>query len=48
MRSYSIGEIRTRDELRRVVENVKYDLKALGQELKDKLRTKTVGIFQRG
>lgn len=47
MRSYSIGEIRTRDELRRVVEDVKYDLKALGQELKDKLRSKTVRIFPR-
>lgn len=46
MKSYIIGEIRIRDELRRVVEDVKYDLKGFSQELKDKLRSRTVRRFQ--
>jgi len=45
MKSYVVGELRTHNDLRQLIESIKFDLKAIGQELKDKLRSRIVRIL---
>lgn len=45
LKSYAIGEVRTHDELRRLIADIKFDLKAMGPDLKDASRSKSVCIF---
>jgi hypothetical protein len=46
IKPYIIGEIRTHNNLRQLIEDIKFDLKAMGQELKEKLRSRTVCIIE--
>ncbi len=45
MKSYVVGELRTHNDLRQLIESIKFDLKAIGPELKDKLRSRIVRIL---
>ncbi len=44
IKTYMVGELRTHDELRQLIGNIKFDLKAIAQELKEKFRSRTVRI----
>ncbi|CAF0757918.1 unnamed protein product [Rotaria sordida] len=41
IRSYIVGELKTHDDLRRLIQDIKFDLKAVLPELKDQLRSRT-------
>lgn len=45
MKSYVVGEVRTHSDLRRLLEDIKFDLKAIGPDLKDKYRSRSVRIL---
>jgi len=47
MKLYVVGEIGTHNELRQLVENIKFDLKEIGPELKDKFRSRLVCILRK-
>ena len=47
MRSYVVGEIKTHHELRQLMQDIKFDLKAIVYELKEKLRSTLVRILDR-
>jgi hypothetical protein len=46
-KSYVVGEIKTHNDLRRLIEDIKFDLKAIGPELKDKSRSRIVRILKK-
>ncbi|CAF4369813.1 unnamed protein product, partial [Rotaria sp. Silwood2] len=41
VRPYIVGELKIHDDLRRLIQDIKFDLKAIVPELKDQLRSKT-------
>lgn len=41
MRAYAIGEIKVHNDLRRLIEEIKFDLKTIVPEIKEKLRSRT-------
>jgi len=45
LKSYAVGEIKTHNDLRKLVESIKFDLKAIGPELQDKFRSRIVRIL---